>query len=301
MAVGVLVVDLDPGVPLAGYRQPLAGFELWSSRRLGHANAAGVRPRRARVAIDSDWRPVYEGPSSELEGAPKLAVWRGALGQRRVDFDDGERFLIAADGATITRARPAAAPSSEGLTEERALGAPLALALALRGRFLLHASAVVGNGRAMALTARSGVGKSTLAAFAARASRCEWTRVADDILPVELDHEPLVLPHFPQLKLSAAESYPGLGPPTIPLVALVELDRREPAEAQIAVDALAPSAAALALARATVAARLFDGELLERHLVACARAARRLRVVRLRYPSGLDRLGAVLARLGELV
>ncbi len=104
------------------------------------------------------------------------------------------------------------------------------------------------------------------------------------------------LPHFPQLKLAAAENYPASAPPTLALESLVEIEH-SPGIRAVAIERLGPAAACLALARATVAAKLFDPALLERHFELCAAAGERLPVYRLRFPSGLDRLPEVLAAI----
>ena len=194
------------------------------------------------------------------------------------------------------------------LSLERALGAPLALALALRGVHLLHASAVVRRaasreqappGGALAFTAASGAGKSTLASAAHRRRTLAWERIADDQLPVRLDSPAAALPHFPQLKLEAEEGYPVNAPAARPLDALFEIEHAAEIE-RIELERLAPTAACLALARATVAAKLFDTALLEHHFECCGTAAATLPVYRLRYPSGIERLPEVLARLADL-
>jgi hypothetical protein len=286
-----LALDLDPGEAGAGFRGRLAGLDLWSSRPLGGARPAPRRPPLPALGRAERALARPEAIDSAAEGAP-ASVARSAGGERTVAWPDGERFAVAADGSAVVRV--GGARGSGERTLERALGVPVALALALRGRFLLHASAVERGGRALALTADAGGGKSTLAAAAARGPG--WRRIADDQLPVILGAAPAALPHFPQLQLAPEESYPEPAPPELPLAAVVLLARGAGAE-PIGIERLEPTAAALALARATVAARAFDGELLDRHFAACAAGAAALAVVRLRYPSGVDRLGEVLAAL----
>ena len=293
----MIALRLAPDEGDEGFVQPLAADELWTAA----AVAAGARPARrppaarAPDAAPGEWRLVYDGPGIDL-GHPRRVVARvAASGERLVEFDDGELYWIAADGGAIERV--ASGGGAAAAVRERALGAPLALALAARGVHLLHASAVVARGGVIALAAGSGVGKSTLAAAANRLPALAARRVADDVLPVRLAGEPLALPHFPQLKLAAAEAYPSAAPASVPLAALVELDRGEPGGPPPRLERLSPAAAALALARATVAARLFDPALLASHLEACAAAASRLPVARLTYPGGDDRLGEVLAQV----
>ena len=296
MARPAIVLRLDRET-VAGHRQRLAGEEIWSDRPL----VAGARPAAP---------PEESGPPFDEAGATLLfaglAADGGALrrvvaridrtGTRAVDYEDGERFRIAAGGGAITRERT---PEREhpALTLERALGAPLALALAAGGVHLLHACAIELGRGAVALTADSGVGKST---FAAAAGLAGVRRLADDLLPVRLTPTPVALPRFPQLKLPAEDQYPAAGPETLPLVAVVELVR-EGAGGPVAVERLGPPAATLLLAGATVAARLFDPELLAAHFAACAASAPALVALRLRYPTGPERLPECLERLREVV
>jgi len=159
----------------------------------------------------------------------------------------------------------------------------------------LHASALVIDRRVVALTAESGGGKSTTAAAATSLS---LDRIADDQLPVRLGPHPRALPHFPQPKLAAAAHYPAEAPAALRLLALVEIAHAPTTEA-ISIERQSQSAASLALARATVAARLFDRALLADHFVATTNAAASCVVARLSYPSGVERLPEVLTALRE--
>lgn len=282
-----------------GFVQPLAGDRLWTAAAIVPGAWPATRPQGPALSDDSSaaWRVVYDGEGIDL-GRPRRVVARLAPdGVREVEYDDGERFRIAADGNAVERVAAGAGGAPAAL--ERALGAPLALALALRGVHLLHASAVVRGETVVAFTAESGVGKSTLAA-AAESSGLGLRRVADDILPVRLEAASAALPHFPQLKLPAADGYPSAAPLALRFGALIELDRRPPGAADAAapprLERLHGAAAALSLARATVAARLFDEALLGAHLAACAAAAPALVVARLSYASGLERRAEALER-----
>lgn len=116
---------------------------------------------------------------------------------------------------------------------------------------------------------------------------------------------PLAQPHFPQLKpLPRQAGYPPDATATLPLVLLAEIVHapsqagRGDQEAPLC-ERLDPAGACLALVRATVASRLFDRGLLASHFAASAAASKALEVWRLRYVSGLERLGnpsALLAR-----
>ena len=286
----------DDDAPESGWLQPLAGELVWCDRPLTHDAARAEASARPQAARNQEWTPIYDGPGLLFGRLERIRSARGDLGSYRVEHEDGETFLIDGDGGGIRRI---AAGTGE-LTVERALGAPLALALACRGTYLLHASALLRrDGSVIALTAESGGGKSTLAAAAARHPELGLTRLADDQLPVRLGREPAALPHFPQPKLRAGEQYARTNPSSLALRALVEIE--------VAVDLaapdllrVAPPAAIQSLVAATVAAKLFDRELLARHFDACAAAALELPVYRLRYPYGLDRLGKALAALARL-
>ena len=79
------------------------------------------------------------------------------------------------------------------------LGPVLLLALALQGRWGLHASAAAHGAGVFRFLGESGVGKSTLAAGLAGG----WQPLADDLLPIRLPPSgPRILPRYPQLKVA---------------------------------------------------------------------------------------------------
>ena len=117
---------------------------------------------------------------------------------------------------------------------------------------------------------------------------------------MRLGRAPAALPHFPQLKLQPADQYPAGQPPVVALRALVELEVDAGCTRARALAPAAARAPSRRLVRATVAAKLFDRELLARHFNACASAALTLPVYRLRTPHDLDRLGEALAVLARL-
>ena len=308
--VAPIVVQLDRESLNHGFLQRLAGESVWCDLPLTHDAAAADLHLQPHPVRDAAWTPIYDGPGLLAGGIERIRSERGDLRGYRVTHQDGEAFLVAADGGTIRRhAAGAGDPGGSGGSDDfafthitRALGAPLALALALRDIYLLHASGLAGSdGSVIALTAESGGGKSTLAAAAATSPELGLSRVADDQLPVRLGRAPAALPHFPQLKLPPEAQYPAGQAAVVGFRALVELE----VDAACAAPALAresPPSAIQSLVRATVAAKLFDRELLARHFNACASAALTLPVYRLRTPQDLDRLGetlAVLARLPE--
>lgn len=74
-------------------------------------------------------------------------------------------------------------PGGERIVAEAVAGPGLAIALAQRGFFVLHASAVSLGGRAVAVAGHSGAGKSTLAALLVAAG---GRPLSDDITPLTL-------------------------------------------------------------------------------------------------------------------
>lgn len=297
----MLVLDGQDDSP--GWLQPLAGGHLWCDRNLGLGGVPASPPPVPRLAPPSHELLVYDGPGLVDGGLQRIRSFIDANGARRVEMADGESFRITATGDRIERIALPDRPPAER-TVERALGAPLALALAAQGIFVLHASGLVGPRGVAALTTVSGGGKSTLAAAASRQPGLALTRVADDLLPVELSPVPLALPHFPQLKLPTSAGYPPDASATLPLALLAEIvhapqqaGRRDPEGPHG--ERLDPTGACLAVVRATVASRLFDRDLLASHFAASAAASKRLEVWRLRYASGLDRLGEPLVWLAR--
>lgn len=293
-AGGRIVLDLGSGGD--GWLQRLADLELWCDLPL--LPGARPAPRQAIAAPAPAGEPgrlVYDGPGSVTGRLERVRAWRSPAGFRTVEFERGERFRVDPSGGRVDAIPPAAADDLRAL--ELALGAPLALALAIRGVHLLHASAIVAGGAVVALAGPSGTGKSTLAAAAARSER--WRRAADDILPVRLDEPPKALPAFPQLKLPPAEGWPAEAASTLALAALVEIEHG-PGGGAPRLERLHGAEALRALVASTVAARLFDDTLLSAHLERAGRAAGSLWIGRLRFASGERGLAAALTALEPL-
>jgi len=137
--------------------------------------------------------------------APYLHVSHGQ-GATAIAVEDSTPIFIDQSGVIDARGVRAQRGVADSFTEEVLLGPCLARALASRGVFLLHASAVVDDHNKVSLfAASSGTGKSTMARELAR--RDEYLRrVADDIVALTVVDSKLVcLPHFPQLKLDGDE------------------------------------------------------------------------------------------------
>lgn len=210
-------------------------------------------------------------------------------------------FRITADGqrAVLDEAQNAC---PEDLLARAALGAPLILALALQGVYCLHAAFVRAGERPVAIAGESGQGKSTLAQFLSSEKGRSWQRIGDDILPLQINGsgELRARPHFPQQKLAPAEQPVVLAPADMSLTDLYVLEKGEEQQADgVQIEPLSPRATVMAAVQHTVAARLFDRQLLGEHLAFCESLAVHVRARRLRYPQRLDRLPAVSAALAQ--
>jgi hypothetical protein len=208
-----------------------------------------------------------------------------------LDVEGVGELGVSADGRQVVQLSQQGSPDRDSVVETM-LGPGLVLALAIKGTWSWHAAAILAGRQAVIFLGESGSGKSTLAAYLGRAEQDAWQRLADDVLPLRLAGAgPRVLPHFPQLKVPPLEQPGPAQPETLPLGAIYVLAESEAAEPQIA--ALAMQEATLALVRHTVAARLFDQELLADHLAFCARLAASVPVRRLRYQRSFDSLPRV--------
>jgi hypothetical protein len=264
-------------------------------------------------------KTIFDGPGW-LGGVERRVISR--IGPRGYELEVAGvgLFRVAADGrAAACVSVDSAATATQ--VEEAATGIALVLALALQGVFCLHAGAVRVGDAVVAAIGESGSGKSTLVHWLSDTDPAAWPLVADDVLAMErLDSGITVRPDFPQPRLPSG-AQPGLHfPPQLPLGAVFVLDTfdhprpgavdwatgtraapsRDPigpiAEgrgdrlhagslaAEVSADRLSPAKAAHALARHTIALRLFGQRLAERHISFCADVVQQTEVVALRYP-----------------
>lgn len=130
-------------------------------------------PFEAREALT----PYRVRPARDPSRPPMVRVERGGDGHFRVSYGDGAEFAIDA------AARSVFGVSRSDLTLDDLVvylqGPILGFVLRLRGVTCLHASAVVVDGRALAVVGAGGIGKSTSAATFARSGRPVLT---DDVL-----------------------------------------------------------------------------------------------------------------------
>ena len=260
---------------------------VWSGAALGQGAAAAPGD------------PVTYAGHGWVANAWRAVECRRAGQGFELTFPGLASFWIREDGAVVylTAAEENVA---QALLVEVALGAPVVLALALQGIFCLHVSAVELDGRLFAFAGESGQGKSTLARYLGFESGPAWRRIIDDTLPCRLTETGQIeaLPHFPQLKLPDEYQPVHLVPPAMPLDALYILaDSGIPVDDDILIRPLAPSAATLAVVQHTLAAKLFDRDLLARHLSFAKEFAATIPVRSLIYQRGLERLPVVQTQI----
>ncbi len=132
---------------------------------------------RAELAPEPD-----DAPALEFErGGARYVAHRAPDGGWRLRFAETCDFVVSPD---LMRVEVHQAPGVDpGLATVLTVGALCAFVLYLRGRLVLHASAVERDGVAIAFTGASGRGKSTTAALACAAGA---RLVTDDLLTVTL-------------------------------------------------------------------------------------------------------------------
>ncbi len=301
-----------------GFVYRIAGHDLWADVPLSLLSEYARGPTRTAPrpepmpSADPDALVAPDAPlaqdAPDFPDAPARAVSGWLAGQtRRVVCRAGPAgyeleiaalasFLVSPGGERIhcTGVAPRVAPA---LVEEALLGPPITLALALRGVWCLHASAVLRQGRAILFLGASGQGKSTLAAHCRAAPDAGYRRIGDDILPCTLvAGRPRARPHFPQLKLALADRYPLAADENIPLDGLIVLAPTQELRA-VVLEPMPLAAALKALAEQTVAVTLFDRSLRQAHLRFMAALVGQVSVQRLHYPHDYARLPQVFDRL----
>ncbi len=231
-------------------------------------------------------------------------------------------FTVSNDGGNIT-CLPLPGVSEE-VIHTYLLGRVLSLALRLRGRPNLHASAVATARGALGFLGRTGQGKSTLAA-ACLLQGCEF--LTDDVLALEkvgggycalpgpgqarLAPDALEVLSYPDLALSLAQKSPaedgkvrvwvgnrGLGTAvSVPLRALYVLAPAAPHTAEVSIAPLPAAVALRELLAHTYNLPYLHGEVLRRHFTFLGSLVQRVPLFRLAYPRDLRRLPQVCARV----
>ncbi len=168
----------------------LYGLVIRCDRALDGLDSA---PAGARVDVDivlggppretTGWSaapPMYLGPA-DAAGAPSVVVRRDETRGFWFRYDDGTEFVLDREASSIHGWWHA--PSSLDDAATYLLGPLLGFVLRLRAVLAFHASAVLIDGRAVALLGPSGAGKSTTAAaFAGEGVPV----LADDVVAVRV-------------------------------------------------------------------------------------------------------------------
>lgn len=245
-----------------------------------------------QIDLDGEQVAIYEGPGWIGGKTRQFVLTQGKNGYH-LTIEGFGRFYTSKDGSIIYSLKDVNQLSIASKIEA-ILGPAMILALALQGAWCLHASAAVFQDQAIALLGESGRGKSTLAWYLSSDDSPGWQRTNDDVLPVsQLPDGVFTLPHFPQLKLPRDDQPVYKAPEKMPLKAIYILSGSAKPEQPIRVQSIPPAQAVLSLVRNTIAARLFDKELLSRHLVFCQVLAQSVPLQRLSYPHDYDRLAEV--------
>lgn len=219
----------------------------------------------------------------------EIEVWSAPPGVL-LRVEEGRDIYISPEGDMIIQVGGTGDVTS--LESETLLGPALLLALASRGTWCLHASAVMYRGQVFVFLGESGRGKSTLAAFLAQTQG--WTWVADDILPFTVDSSGVqVWPRFPQLKVPT-ELQPGLNlPEQIPVNRFIVLADPVEVGSPAVIQLMKQGQALQSLVSHTASTRLFDEHLLTKHLEDCAMTVRQLPVFELIYPRRMESLAHI--------
>ena len=231
-----------------------------------------------------------------VAGAQRLVEMYGVPNGFLLKVAGMGELIISGHGETITQRFQEDELSQ--LDREVILGPALVLALALRGVWSLHASAAMYKGNVIAFLGESGQGKSTLAAYLS--GNPGWSLVADDILPVILNGKAVnILPRFPQLKLPLnAQPAAGL-PEQLPLKYICVLTHAA-ADQMPALTGISTSSTVHSLLRHIAGTRMFNTDLLAKHLKFSSQAAPSLTAYRLVHPLRRDTLPVVRDHLEKI-
>jgi hypothetical protein len=213
-------------------------------------------------------------------------------------------------------------PALRYLVENQLFGTVFALWLERRGTLAFHASAVAIDDVAVAFVAPPKGGKTSMACALAQGG---YPLLTEDLLPVrtrgedvvadpgypmvrmwpeqarwftgDVDGHPLVHPAFDKRRVSVgAGGFAAFRPTPTPLRRIYLLDRDGSTDGTVGFEPVAPQEALVELLRASflpVEVERFGWQ--RRRLAAMAALLGTVEVARLRYPSGLERLPAVIA------
>ncbi len=199
------LADAPVGPPIHTYT--VYGLAIASAAELPGltAAAAGVVPElHLRLGDVPDWAPTsfdtlpvrYRTPAAEWTVSDNLIVCELPAGFA-LRYADGCAFQVARNGHDIWGQWPSSYTILD--VEPYLLGPVIGFALRLRGVLCLHASAVVVDGRAVALLGPSQAGKSTTAAAFGAAG---FPVLADDLVALrDVEGVPMAYPGAGKLRL----------------------------------------------------------------------------------------------------
>ena len=156
----------------------------------------GARPAGAEHWSEAGADIVHES-ELDLHGHPTLVADRPEGATLRLRYAEGIRFHIAKGGGAVWA--DWTAPLTEADAVTFLLGPVMGAVLRERGVLVLHASALVLDGRAWAFVGPAGVGKSTLAAAGAVSG---LPVVTEDVLALrQAGADWLAMPAYDQIRL----------------------------------------------------------------------------------------------------
>ena len=281
--------------PIQAYQ--IAGHTLLSNRPVPYLDlyqlpsAIGVWNPQTHPDINTQPRVeiVYSGPGWLANRNRTFLVHNTPSGSY-LKISGLGNYFVSKDGQNIIQLPPLAHIKISQMAEAL-IGPCLILGLAFQQTWCLHASAVWMQGKLVIFLGASGYGKSTLASFLDHSLENFSCRYVDDILPVGLSAGYLqAYLHYPQLKIEPERQPALIAPEVLPVSAVYILAPATDQNQAVVINPLSSSQAMLALIRFTVAARLFNRELLAWQMEFCSRAARNLPVRLLAYPHQLDML-----------
>lgn len=130
-----------------------------------------------------------------FEGEARFRTYEGPHGVQFLVGGIG-RFWVEPNGASIAYELEPGCPYEDA--RHVLTGPVIGMAMQLAGYVLLHASGLVADGRAVAMSAPSGLGKSTLCATFGRAG---YPLIADDMLVLDPANGLAARAYLPQIKL----------------------------------------------------------------------------------------------------
>jgi len=166
-------------------------FRLRSEVPLSELALTGEDPRVPEVGVR------YGRVPERLAGSLSDGALQTAGGEALLTVDRVGRFLVRGGEEIVVDPAPLATERSVRLF---LLGSALGIVCHQRGLLPLHANAVAVGGFAAAFCGPSGIGKSTLAAYFARAG---YAVLCDDVCAISFDESgrPFAWPGLPRLKL----------------------------------------------------------------------------------------------------